>query len=59
MMTRCVEHHFDDTFDIAVGLLYRTYVDAETARNGGADLFRIQSLTFDLAAFQNIFRQDL
>ncbi len=33
IVTGCVQHHFDDAFDVAVGWLERTNIDAETAGN--------------------------
>jgi hypothetical protein len=46
---RCVEHHFDDAFNIAVCGLEGADIDAEAARNGGSDLFGIQMLSLNFA----------
>src|SRR6185437_999410 len=49
----------DDTLDIAVRGFQRANVHAEAARDGRADLLRIQLLAFDLAALENVGGQRL
>ncbi|MCU0733303.1 MAG: hypothetical protein MUE84_17210 [Hyphomonas sp.] len=54
---RCVQHHLDDTFHIAIGRGERSDLDAEAAGKRGAHLIRIKLLAFDLARFEDVFGQ--
>src|SRR5947209_908854 len=47
VVARGVQHHFNDALDVAVGWLKASNVHAEPARDGGADLFRIQLFALD------------
>src|SRR5258708_33854492 len=59
IVTGCIQHHLDDAFDVAVGRLERAYINAEAAGDGGTDLFGVQPLALDLAAFQHVLGEYL
>ena len=54
-----IEHHLNDTLDIAVGSRQSADIDSQTARNGGAHLIPVENLAFNLTRLQDIFRQGL
>ena len=54
-----VEHHFDNAFDTAVHDVDASRVHAQTARDRGTDLRRVELLPFDFAALDRLFRQGL
>jgi hypothetical protein len=54
-----VEHHFNDTFDIAVGGLEGADIHTKAARDGGPDLFCVKFLPLDLAALERVGGQGL
>src|SRR5437667_4518097 len=56
---RRIEHHFDNAFDTAVHDVDAGRVHAQTARDRGTDLRRVELLPFDFAALDRLFRQGL
>src|SRR2546425_3127628 len=54
-----VEHHFNDAVDIAVCGLECADIHTEAARNRGPNLFSIQLLSLDFAAFEYVGGQGL
>ena len=59
IVARRVEHHFNDALDIAVCGLECADIHSKTAGNRGPDLFSVQLLPLDLAAFEHVGRQGL
>jgi hypothetical protein len=51
---RCIEHHFDNVFDIAICRFERTYINPEAPRDRGPDLLGVQLFAFDFTAFENV-----
>jgi hypothetical protein len=52
-----IEHHLDDTFDVAVFARQSATLHTQTARQGGANLIAVEMLTLDLTGFQDFFGQ--
>ena len=59
ILARGVEHHFDDTFDVAVGGLERADIHPEPPGDRRSDLFGIELSPFDFAALEHVRRQRL
>ena len=58
-MSRGVQHHFNDAFDVPIRRVNAAGIHAEAARNRGANLAGIQSLALDFAALDDVFRKRL
>ena len=58
-MTRRVEHHLDNTLDLAVRLSRTGGIQAKTARDRRTDLLGVQLLAFDFARLDDIFGESL
>jgi hypothetical protein len=56
---RGVEHHLDDTFDVAVDRRQGRSLDSQAAGNRGPNLAPVQDLAFDLAGLEHVFGQRL
>mgnify|MGYP007050449361 CR=1 FL=1 len=51
---RGIEHHLDDTLDIAIGWGEPADIHAKPAGDGGTNLFPVEPLALDLAGFDDI-----
>src|ERR1700676_1139818 len=54
VVARSIEHHFNDSLDVAIGGLECADVDAEPACNRRSDLLGVQLLPLDLAALEDV-----
>ena len=59
VVPRRVEHHLDNAFDLAVRRFDAADIDAETTRDRGTHLARVQCLALDVAALDDVFSEGL
>ena len=54
VVARCIEHHFDDAFYIAVRRLQARDINPQAAGDGRADLLSVELFTFDFAGLDHV-----
>ncbi len=59
VVARGVEHHFNDSFDVAVHRFEASDIDAQASRDRGADLLRVEIFPLDFAALEHVVGEGL
>jgi len=57
IITRCIQHHLDNAFDIAVGGHQSANIHSESPGNGKTNLIPVQLFTLDFTRFNHVFRE--